>query len=182
MIPKQVETLLYKHFGYPKIIISQVATISKFGSDIRSMGLFNIDDEGRMIFLTNQGSHKWSQLLANPSISILMLNAKQDVQIIARGRAELLTHDSNPSLIEKYWIVTPQQAKVTYLHQDPEGEFDSLNNYPTTINLPQNFGVIQITPQFWETLVIDPETYHASNRFIFERKQNGWKEKRLNAI
>lgn len=182
MIPNEVEKLLTDKFEYPKIIIAQVATLSSNGSDIRSMGLFNIDDEGRMIFLTNRGSNKWTQLSIQPSISILMLNDKKDVQIIAKGQAELLTLDSHRDLLEHYWLRTPPQAQFTYLHQHPEGEYIPLNGTVDTKTPHKNFGVIRVTPMIWEILVFDADNYHSSFRCRYEKNDNNWTETRLNAI
>jgi pyridoxine/pyridoxamine 5'-phosphate oxidase len=182
MIPHEVEKLLYDHFEYPKLIIAQVATLSVNGTDIRSMGLSDIDDEGRMIFLTNRGSHKWAQLSIHPAISILLLNLKQNVQIIARGQAELLTLESHSSLLEHYWLCTPRQAQFTFLHKHPEGEFIPLKGSLEITTPPENFGMIRVVPANWEILVIDSDNYHASPRFRFEKNDSNWHKTRLNAI
>ncbi|MFI5342958.1 MAG: pyridoxamine 5'-phosphate oxidase family protein [Chlamydiales bacterium] len=182
MIPNDVEELLHNRFGYPNIIIAQVATLSTHDPDIRSMGLFDIDIEGRLIFLTNRGSHKWTQLSQLPTIAVLLLNLKQDAQIIARGDAELLTLGSHRDLLEQYWLRTPHGAQLTYEHQHPEGEYVSLNISAAKGTAPDNFGIIRVTPTNWEILDMDVNNYPASRRICFDRHNKDWKKTRLNAI
>ena len=124
MIPDEIETLLTTRFDYPTILLAQVATD---GPDLRTMGMFDIDTQGRPILLTNTASNKWSQLIQNLRLALLLFNKERDVQIIVRGKAELLTEDKK--VLEHYWTLTPLQAKVTYNHKDPEGEFQAFEEH-----------------------------------------------------
>lgn len=128
MIPQPINILLKNRFDYPnRTIIAQVATLSAHGPNLRSMGLFDIDVEGRLMFLTNAFSSKWSQLSMHPRISVLLLNLQQDTQVIVQGHAELLTPDSNPELAELYWHHVPEGAKQTYVHEKPESVYVAIN-------------------------------------------------------
>ena len=183
MIPRPINTLLRSRFDYPKrIIIAQVATLSVSGPDLRSMGLFDIDAEGRLIFLTNTFSNKWSQLSLSLGISILLLNHAQDTQVIARGHVELLTLDSSPELSELYWHRVPEGAKQTYAHEKPESDYIAINISSTASHPPKNFGMIRITPNSWESLDINAKNYTASHRIRYDRDKTAWLKTRLNAI
>lgn len=182
-IPQTVENLLKKRFNYPdRMIFAQVATLSENGPDLRTMGLFNIDDEGRLIFLTNTFSHKWTQISSHPKISVLLLNPEQNVQIIARGLAETMTPLTAPELSAFYWNLTPEGAKQTYALQDPENKYVPIIGKTTPSHPPKNFGIIRITPTIWEFLEMDLENYPASPRFRYIKTNTTWQEKRLNAI
>lgn len=183
MVPQQIKILLKTRFDYPShIIIAQVATLSDSGPDLRSMGLFDIDEQGRLIFLTNTFSHKWTQLSSRPEISVLLLNLQQDTQIIGRGYAELLTKDSSPDLSELYWHRVPEGAKQTYAHENPENSYTELNTSFKISTPPKNFGIIRIAPKIWEFLDMDIQNYPASYRVRYEWNKTKWEETRLNAI
>jgi pyridoxine/pyridoxamine 5'-phosphate oxidase len=181
-IPDDIEKLLQNHFDYPKVIIAQVATFEEQSPDIRSMGLFDIDSEGRLIFLTNSGSHKWAQLLRDLRVSVLLLNLKQNVQIIVRGSAELLTMGTSQDLLESYWLKVPHGAKLSYHQQFPEGKFVPLNINKASETAPDHFGVIRVKPTNWETLEIDDVYYPSSKRLFYKMAGGHWKKERLNAI
>lgn len=181
-IPDGVRDLLLNRFDSSDIIIAQVATLAGFNPDIRSMGLFDIDSEGRLIFLTNRGSHKWNQLSHNSASSVLLLNLKQDAQIIVRGHVDLLTLASHSELLEQYWLRTPQGAQHTYAHQNPEGEYISLNISTINTTPPDNFGMLQVKPTRWEILDVNVNNYPESRRICYEREGKYWKGSRINAI
>ncbi len=181
-VPADIKELLQNYFDYPKVIIAQVATLEGGNPDIRSMGLFDIDGAGRLIFLTNCGSHKWTQLLGHSNVSVLLLSLKQDVQIIARGSAELLTMQNHGEQIESYWLKVPHGAKLTYHHRFPEREFVPLNTTLAFETAPEHFGIIRMTPTNWEALKMDEVYYPASRRLFYTLEGENWKKVRLNAI
>lgn len=181
IIPTEIDQRLRRNFGYPARIIAQVATLSKIGPDLRSMGLYEIDAEGRLIFLSNRNSSKWKELSSQPAISALMLSSNLESQIIARGEAELLTLTTNPDLIERFWQQTPVQARLTYLNKN-EDHYVPLTAVEAPEHAPENFGIMRVKPNMWELLDVDFEHYHTSLRMIYTRDGDSWKATRINAI
>ncbi|MDP1834692.1 MAG: pyridoxamine 5'-phosphate oxidase family protein [Chlamydiales bacterium] len=181
IIPTEIDQRLRRNFGYPARIIAQVATLSKIGPDLRSMGLYEVDTEGGLIFLSNRNSSKWKELVSQPTISALMLSSNLENQIIARGEAQLLTSTTNPDLIEKFWKQTPPQAKLTYLNKN-EDHYVPLTEVEPPEHAPENFGIIRIIPNMWELLDVDFEHYHSSLRMIYTLQSDGWKATRINAM
>lgn len=183
-IPEKIKTLFRERFGSPSgLIIAQVASIGNKSPDIRSMGLFDIDAKGVLIFLTNTFSNKWKQFLSCPEMAVLMLNRQQDTQVIARGQAELFTPLTAPELANKYWNLTPTEAKKAYAHANPESTYVRLVLSQIPASPPKNFGIICMKPVIWEFLDMDHEDYPSADRFRYTKTNDtDWRETRISAV
>jgi len=124
---------------------------------IRTMDLYDLTNNGSLVFLTKTNSRKWNGLENQKNISVCMINLKMG-QVIAEGSALLQTTENNPSMTMHYWEnYLPQYWRDFYLSHITK-------NTHRSSELPSLFGVIQIIPHTWEILEINTEDFLKGSR------------------
>lgn len=151
---------------------AQIATHAPDELSIRTMRLFEYENDGSLVFLTNTQSRKWQNLKIDNKIAALFLDLPHNVQICASGIAKLYSGKEEPLLGLKYWAKIPRDARKTY--------FDML--YADLETAPDNFGIIILTPHLWEILEINSQDYKMSKRIRYVLKENIWVEETLKLV
>lgn len=153
-------------------IYAQIATHTPDELSIRTMRLFEYNNDSSLIFLTNTQSRKWQNLKADNNIAALFLDLSNNLQICVSGIAKLYSGKEEPLLALKYWAKIPRPARKTF--------FDAL--YADWEDAPDNFGIIMMIPHLWEVLEINIKDYKSSKCLRYALKNNAWVEEILKVI
>ena len=163
-----VKSRLQKWFSFPQNkLYCQVSTTSHQGPHIRTMDLYDITEEGQLIFLTDTSTRKWMDLQEFPNMAVCLLNLDH-VQIIVEGSAMLKTSMSDPHTVSIYWNNFLDQYWKDYYLSRP------LNLKPNLNEIPSSFGLIVMTPNLWEILEINKEDFLKSSRKQFRLRDGVW--------
>jgi general stress protein 26 len=167
-IPEDIAHNLLDWFGFPQeSLYCQVATTSKMLPHLRTMRVYELTDEGSLVFLTSTTSIKWFDLQINPVLAICMLHGNTG-QITAEGPVELVQYKNNPEMTRKFWQqMDGYWQKYYYKH--------SAHTFGS--DLPDSFGIIIFSPTKWGLLEICRENYDNSRRKEFNWIKNTWMSK-----
>lgn len=165
--PTLVQECFEKWFSYPvQMVHAQVAT-SSGQPHIRTMDLYEITEEGTLVFLTRTDAVKWFDLTQNPRVAVCFVNLDYG-QIVVEGSVEL-KKKSDPKCM-KYWNAMEPSIRKIYLPY-VDGE------------ISESFGVIFIKPTSWEVLQIRKDDYCLSPRTKFTQDDQGnWQESMLTPV
>lgn len=163
-----IKALLKDWFNFPKNkLFCQVSTVSNGQPHIRTMDLYDLTNDGSLVFLTKTNSRKWNDLANQKNISVCMINLEMG-QIIAEGSALLQTTENNPSMTKHYWEnYLPQYWQNFYLSH-------VTNNTHPSSEIPSTFGVIQMIPHAWEFLEINTKDFLKGSRKKLQLKEGSW--------
>jgi len=165
---QQVKNHLANWFDYPsEKVFCQVATTLDTSPHVRTMDLYHITDEGNLILSTNTHSRKWSDLHTCPNIAICIIHLDHG-QIIAEGTATLKTSANDNDTTTFYWNNHLDKYWQDYYIRQ------SQNTPPN--KTPESFGLIQITPIYWEIIEINKDDYLKSPRKQFHLQKDTWAE------
>lgn len=166
--PILVLECLKKWFSYPQEMVHcQVATAAAGNPHIRTMGLYEITDEGALVFLTRNDTLKWHDLQQNPRAAVCMVNLEYG-QVVVEGLVDLKTY-RDPLVTLKYWNQMVPTIKKIY-------------QPPANGEMSDSFGVLFIQPNSWEVLEIYKEDYCKSRRKQFLPDQGTWQERNLTPV
>jgi len=158
MLPELVHTALRKWFQFPhNEIYCQVATFTGVHPHIRTMMLYKVTEDGKLVFLTGTDTQKWRDLQDHDHVAVCLFNLEYG-QIIGEGTAVLKTNKKQADEAAQYWHLLSPAWRDIY-------RGDSAENL-----VPDSFGVIVVTPKRWEVLQLNKEKYLKSIRkeFVFE--------------
>lgn len=162
MLPELVQTALGKWFQFPQNeIYCQVATVMGVHPHVRTMMLYKITDDGKLIFLTGTDTQKWRDLKDDHHVAVCLFN-KEYGQIIGEGKAQLKTNIKQLEETAKYWHMLSPAWRDVYRSDEAESA------------IPDSFGVIVIVPSRWEVLQLNREKYLKSIRKEFVLDGGDW--------
>lgn len=152
-------------FSFPQNkLFCQVSTTTNKISHIRTMDLYEVTDNGELIFLTDTNTRKWLDLEVCPNIAVCILHLDYG-QIIAEGEAVLKTAKTDYTTVNLYWQnFLDQYWRDFYLSRVTD----------SSEKIPASFGVIAVTPCRWEVLEFNKDDFLQSSRKQFELKQGTW--------
>lgn len=154
------------------IIFCQVSTISNDTPHLRTMGLYDITDDGCLVFVTETSTRKWHDLQGCKNIAIAILHAEHG-QIIVEGEAMLTTSKNSYKTASFYWYEYLEQYwRDFYLSRSPNA----------TDEIPSSFGVIVVKPYLWEILEINKHDYLLSSRKQFRLIDQNWTEHNVDPV
>ncbi len=160
-----IQSCLQKWFSFPENkLFCQVSTVAKNNPHIRTMDLYDITEDGRLIFLTDTSTQKWKDLQQCQNIAVCMLHLEYG-QIIVEGIAALKTSVNDSYSVSLYWH--------NFLDQYWR-DFYVSRTVKTSNNIPESFGLIEITPSIWEILEINPYDFLKSSRKQFKLMNGKW--------
>jgi len=162
-------------------------TLSTFGPDgfpsARTV-LLKLKDHEKFTFFTNYSSQKGLELSAHPKVHMLFYWKNTEKQIRVRGTAK----KASKEVSDAYWKTRALDSRLNAALSDQSSEissdfeykksFDALKKQnPTSIERPDHWGGIEITPdhfEFWEE-----GEFRWHKRQTFALTENGWDTKVL---
>ncbi|MBS4168991.1 hypothetical protein [Parachlamydia sp. AcF125] len=179
-LPIELVELFKDLFAYPeKPLFGSVATIQNHCPRIRTMRIYEFNQDGCPILLTHTGSNKWKEFVNQPQIFINIVNESKLLQIIVSVQLVLDTSESAYETAKRYWNMVRSDVKKIYdlKHKIEEAycEFDDLIIPEET---PNTFRIACAVPSFWEALHLESE-YTKSHRYQFYLKEGSWLKQRI---
>lgn len=179
-LPTELAELFKEHFSFPdKPLFGSVATLQNQYPRIRTMRIYEFNQEGCPILLTHTGSNKWKDFLNQPQVSINIVSESKLQQIIVSGHLLLDTPKSAYDKAQRYWNMVRSDVKKIYdpAHRIEETYIES-NELTVPQEAPNTFGIVSVIPNFWETLQLENE-YVKSHRYQFHFKEDFWQKQRI---
>ncbi len=180
-LPKELAELLKDRFSFPdKPLFGAVATIQGGQPRVRTMRIYEFNQEGCPILLTHTGSGKWQEFLSQQQVSINIVSDNKLLQIIVSGRLLLETAESAPEKAKQYWNMVRADVRKIYDPNHKVGEAYHNEKVDLTIpnEAPNSFGIAYVVPTFWELLQLESEYTH-SRRYQFHLKEGSWQKQRI---
>lgn len=167
MLPLPIKKCFDTWFSAPNPEINcQIATIMGETPHIRTMKLYELTQEGHLVFVTSTDTRKWGDLQKNPRVSVCIFNPTFG-QLMMEGSTTLLTHKDSPLEIKTYWQMLPAYWQNFYWAKTPP-------MIPPKTEIPDSFGVIIMKPESWESLEICHDDYLKSKREHFVWTGESW--------
>lgn len=179
-LPPELAELFKDQFSFPdKPLFGSVASIHNHSPRVRTMRIYEFNQEGCLILTTHTGSNKWKEFVSNPQVSINIVSENKLLQIIVSGHLLLNTAESKPEMAQRYWGMLRPDVKKIY---DPKCKIKEDYSEPDELIIPQEvphaFGIVCVVPAFWETLHLESE-YLNSHRYQFHLKEDSWQKQRV---
>lgn len=179
-LPLELVELFKDHFGYPeKPLFGSVATIHNHYPRIRTMRIYEFNQDGCLILLTHTGSNKWKEFMNHPQVSINIVSESKLLQIIVSGYLVLDTSESAYEAAKRYWNMVRADVKKIY---DPtykiEKVYSETDDLTISQEAPHTFGIAYVVPDFWEALHLEND-YPKSHRYQFHLKEDSWQKQRI---
>jgi hypothetical protein len=179
-LPIELAELFKDHFAYPeKLLFGSVATIHNNCPRIRTMRIYEFNQDGCPILLTHTRSNKWKDFINHPQASINIVSESKLLQIIASGHLVLDTSESAYETAKRYWNMVRSDVKKIY---DPRHKIEEAYCETDDLIIPEKllntFGIACVVPSFWETLHLESE-YTKSHRYQFHLKEGSWQKQRI---
>jgi len=179
-LPVELAELFKDHFAYPeKPLFGSVATTQNQSPRIRTMRIYEFNQDGCPILLTHTESNKWKEFRNHPQVSINIVSESKLLQIIISGHLILDTSKSACEIAKRYWKMVRLDVKKIYdpHHKIEEAYFES-DDLLIPQELPNTFGIAHVIPDFWEALHLESE-YTKSRRYQFHLKEGSWQKQRI---
>ena len=176
-LPTEIVELFKDNFSFPdKPLFGSVATIQNQYPCVRTMRIYEFNQEGCPILLTHTGSNKWKAFLNHPQVSISIVSESKLLQIIVSGHLILDTLESACDKAQRYWSFVRSDVKKIYdpAHNIGEAYFEP-NELAISQDAPNTFGIVCVIPNFWETLQLEND-YVKSHRYQFHLKEDYWQK------
>lgn len=183
-LPKEVSIVFEEYFGFPKQpLFGVVATICMDNGmtvpQVRTMRIYDFDQDGCPILLTHVLSHKWQELINHPYLSINMVSDNKLTQVIVCGKVQLDTPQTAPERAKRYWSLIRPDVKKIYCQDYAIGQaYRETQNLTIPLDAPNSLGIARLSPNFWEILKLNPE-YVESNRNQFHLNNGEWQGRRI---
>lgn len=179
-LPIELAELFKEHFDYPeKLLFGSVATIQNNYPRIRTMRIYEFNQDGCPILLTHTKSNKWKDFINHRQVSINIVSEGKLLQIIVSGHLVLDTSESAYETAKRYWNMVRSDVKKIY---DPNHKIEEVycesGNLIISEEPPNTFGIACVLPSFWEVLHLESE-YTKSRRHQFHLKEGSWKKQRI---
>ncbi|MBA2653390.1 MAG: pyridoxamine 5'-phosphate oxidase family protein [Tatlockia sp.] len=169
-----IKNNLSNWFNFPKDkLFCQVASLKDRTPQIRTMALYDFTQQGSLVFITDTSSPKWEQLSACDEVSVCMLNPVLG-QILAEGRAQLHTSQTNLPMVTLYW--------ENYLDQYWRNFYQKNESSKVLNSIPTAFGIVKIEPKSLELLTINSEDFLRGSREKYEKQGSLWIKNQLSLI
>ena len=176
-----------KELGVPQPECAVLATCTSSGiPHSRVVAIREIKDDG-ILFFTQKGTRKVSELLANPAATLNFLFAMQQRQVSIEGIATPISPEEN----QFYWSSLPRERQLRFsayaptsgqvisdLHQldTRKQELDEqFSNQP--IPMCADYMGFRFKPQAFVFYTVEPISF--SQVFRFSREGEGWRKELL---
>lgn len=178
-LPIELVELFKDHFSFPeKPLFGSVSSIYEDHPRIRTMRIYEFNQDGCPILLTHTGSNKWKEFMNQPQLSMNIVSESKLLQIIVSGSLFLDTSKSACEIAQQYWNMVRSDVKKIY---DPSHKIQGIySDSELTISqeVPNTFGIVRVVPTFWETLHLESE-YTKSHRYQFRLEEGSWQKQRV---
>lgn len=179
--PHHIVRLLEEKYNFPSYpLFGVVATRTNEGVNCRTMRIYDLDEQGRLILLTHTGTKKWKEMRACPVLSICLVSNDKLTQVIVSGNVTLETKKEAPQKAERYWGQIREDVKMNYDPvRAPDLPFGEYPHLKAPDEVPETSGIVTVHPDFWESLeLVLP--YTASSRFHYRPAPQGWTKEKMN--
>lgn len=164
---QKIKNYIQDWFSFPQEkVYCQVATIGEGRPQIRTMGFYDLTQEGHLVLMTETSTRKWLALKNCPDIAVCVVHPDHG-QIVFEGSVLLKTQKAS----QLYWD--------QYLEANWKAFYAALSHSKSIENPPDSFGAIIVMPKTIDLLLIDPTDFLNSKRTLFELKNNHWQSKEL---
>lgn len=179
-VESEIAQVFQKHFLFPhKPLFGAVATVCGDQPRVRTMRVYDFDQDGSLILTTHTDSNKWKDFTSTPKVSVVFVTENHQVQVIVNGNLRLETATSADTAIKEYWDQVRTDVKKIYdPHYVVGGVYQKGAQLCVPPTPPSTFGVASVIPTFWEILHLDSEYTH-SQRYQFSLCQGNWQKQRV---
>ncbi|MCC5832080.1 MAG: pyridoxamine 5'-phosphate oxidase family protein [Chlamydiales bacterium] len=165
LCPDNISLLFKEKFNFPANLLFGVVATQGMRVNCRTMRIYDLDEQGRIILLTYTGTKKWEEMLKHPTVSICMVSDDKLTQLIASGNVVLETKRKAPEKAEYYWEQIREDVRINYDPADPPLKAPE--------KVPETSGIVTLHPDFWESLEL-AVPYTASRRVQYRLTPEGW--------
>ncbi len=151
-----MKEILKTYFNFPsKAVFAQVATLSETGPNIRTMRLWEANQNGDLLFLPALDTNKCSEILVNSHVA-LCFYLSEIGQLTVWGDAQIFSMPEHNQKLLPYWRNLPSETRYIY-----EVE-------PSRNKIPAIFAAINIKIFRYEWLELHAN-YLKSKRTLFNK-------------
>jgi uncharacterized pyridoxamine 5'-phosphate oxidase family protein len=161
--PSALMELLASWFDFPnQLFFCQVGTVFNDRPHLRTMTLYDITHDNKLVFLSRTDTNKWRHILANSQVSVLVHNPSKG-QVVIEGHAVI---ETDLHCLKFYWNKMQTQTQAIY----------TTNTDHFLDGIPSCFGIMKIKPIAFDVLCIDQQNYLRSERTITYLTSTGWQQ------
>ena len=161
-----------------------VATATADGRPSARMVLLKGFDDAGLVFFTNYGSRKGSELEANPRAALLFhwpelgrqVRVEGPVEHVSRAESEAYAHN-RPRQSQLSALASPQSRPVTSREWLEQRVKELEEQFPDEIPLRDDWGGYRVRPEAWEFWQHRDNRLH--DRFVYLPEAAGWRIERL---
>jgi pyridoxine/pyridoxamine 5'-phosphate oxidase len=180
-LPAEIGLAFKQQFSFPQgYLFGSVATLSECHPRVRMMRIYDFNHDGCPVLLTHTRSNKWKDFVNHAHVSINIVSENKLMQIIVFGALQLDTSLSAPAKARHYWnMVRPDVKKIYDSGHAIEEVYCGMKDLTIPQEAPDTFGMVCITPSFWEILHLDSD-YTKSCRYQYHFTNGTWQKQRFN--